>query len=109
MTKESTIRTFLTDEPRNTAAQGEDRSDLARVNAMSEADLERSIAADPDWHGVPQDWYRGAEAVMPRPKVPVSIRLDADVLEYFRGQGRGWQTKMNAVLRAYADAVKRAG
>ena len=69
MTKESTIRTFLTDEPRNTAAQGEDRSDLARVNAMSEADLERSIAADPDWHGVPQDWYRGAEAVMPRPKV----------------------------------------
>lgn len=43
---------------------------------------------------------------MPRPKIPVSIRLDADLVEFFRGQGRGWQTKLNAVLRAYTDAVR---
>jgi uncharacterized protein (DUF4415 family) len=46
---------------------------------------------------------------MPRPKVPVSIRLDADLVEFFRDQGRGWQTRINAVLRAYADAVKGSG
>ena len=109
MTKRNTIKTSSTEDRHSVAAQDVDRSDLARVNAMSEADIERSIASDPDWRDVPRDWYRGAEAVMPRPKVPVSIRLDADVIEYFRGQGRGWQTKMNAVLRAYADAAKKAG
>jgi len=88
------------------AERGEDRTDLARLKAMSDEDLEQSIAADPDWRDVPRDWYRGAEAVMPRAKVPVSIRLDADLVEFFRDQGRGWQTKINAVLRAYADAVK---
>lgn len=109
MTKEGSIKRYSADDLHEMAARGEDRSDLARVNAMPEAELERAIAADPDWRDVPRDWYRGAEAVVPRPKVPVTIRLDADLVEYFRGQGRGWQTRMNAVLRAYADAVRKAG
>jgi uncharacterized protein (DUF4415 family) len=109
MTKEGTIKKYSADELRDMAEQGGDRTDLAQLKAMSEAELERSIAADPDWRDVPRDWYRDAEAVMPRPKVPVSIRLDADLVEFFRGQGRGWQTKMNAVLRAYAEAVKGRG
>lgn len=109
MTKEGTTKTFSADELLDMAARGEDRSDLARVDAMPEAELERSVAADPDWRDVPRDWYRGAEAVVPRPKVPVTIRLDADLVDHFRDQGRGWQTRMNAVLRAYADAVKKAG
>jgi len=88
--------------------RGEDRTDLARLKNMSEAELERSIEADPDWRGVPLDWYRGAEVVKARPKVLISIRLDADLVDFFRGQGRGWQTKVNAVLRAYAGAVKGA-
>ena len=106
MTKGNTIKRYSADELRRMAERGEDRTDLARLKAMSEEDLEQSIAADPDWRDVPRDWYRGAEAVMPRAKVPVSIRLDADLVEFFRDQGRGWQTKINAVLRAYADAVK---
>lgn len=55
--------TFSADELHDMAARGEGRSDLARVNAMSEAEPERSIAADPDWCGVPRDWFCGAEAV----------------------------------------------
>jgi uncharacterized protein (DUF4415 family) len=90
------------------AERGEDSTDIARIEAMSEAELERAIAADPDWRDVPRDWFLGAEAVMPRPKIPVSIRLDADLVDFFRGQGRGWQTKLNAVLRAYAEAVRSA-
>ena len=43
---------------------------------------------------------------MPRPKVPVSIRLDADLIEHFRSSGRGWQTRINAILRAYTEAKK---
>jgi uncharacterized protein (DUF4415 family) len=94
------------DEPLRMAERGEERTDLTRLKAMSEPELERSIAADPDRRDVPRDWYRGAEAVTPRAKVPVPIRLDADLVEFFRDQGRGWQTKTNAVPRAYAEAVK---
>ena len=84
--------------------RGEDRTDFARLDTLTDASLERAIADDPDWQGVPRDWHRGAEAAMPRPKVPVSIRLDADLVDFFRQQGRGWQTKVNAILRAYANA-----
>ncbi|HEY2808491.1 MAG TPA: BrnA antitoxin family protein [Steroidobacteraceae bacterium] len=38
------------------------------------------------------------------PKRSVSLRLDADVLAWFKAQGRGYQTRMNAVLRAFKDA-----
>jgi len=37
-------------------------------------------------------------------KASISLRVDADVLEWFRAQGPGYQTKMNAVLRAFKDA-----
>ena len=41
------------------------------------------------------------------PKASVSLRIDADVLEWFKSQGSGYQTRMNAVLRAYRDAAAR--
>ena len=44
---------------------------------------------------------------MPVPKTPVSIRLDTEVLEWFKGQGRGYQTKINAILKAYMKAQKQ--
>ena len=49
------------------------------------------------------DWSR-AQVNMPRPKQPVSLRLDADVLEFFKSRGRGYQTRINAVLRSYMKA-----
>lgn len=39
------------------------------------------------------------------PKTSVSLRIDADVLEWFKSQGEGYQTRMNAVLRAYKEAA----
>jgi len=41
------------------------------------------------------------------PKTSVSLRVDADVLEWFKAQGAGYQTRINAVLRAYRDATGR--
>ena len=38
------------------------------------------------------------------PKASIALRLDADVLEWFKAQGPGYQTRMNAVLRAFRDA-----
>ncbi len=89
-------------------ARGENRTDLARVKAKTEAELERDIASDPDFADVPKDWYLRAEAVMPVPKRLLSLRLDNDVLDWFKQQGPGYQTRINAVLRAFVqEAGKR--
>lgn len=41
----------------------------------------------------------------PPPKVSISLRIDADVLEWFKAQGEGYQTRINAVLRAFRDEM----
>ena len=42
--------------------------------------------------------------VLPQPKASVSIRLDQEVLDWFKAQGKGYQTRINALLRAYMEA-----
>lgn len=64
-----------------------------------------------DFEGEPEfevDWST-AEVVTPEPKKLISLRLDADVVEFFRSQGKGYQTRMNAVLRSYMEAKRDAG
>ena len=81
------------------------KSDWDRVDALSDADIRRAIRSDPD--AAPElsaSWLRRAKIVLPEPKKAVSIRLDRDVLEWFQRQGRGYQTHINAVLRAYVEA-----
>jgi uncharacterized protein (DUF4415 family) len=53
------------------------------------------------------EFFRDAEIRMPHTKKAVSIRLDEDVLTWFKSQGRGYQTRMNAVLRMYMRAHSR--
>ena len=87
-------------------AHGESRTDLPRVRAKTAPELQRDIADDPDFRDVPENWAATAEAVMPIPKRPLSLRIDDEAVEWFKRQGPGYQTRMNAVLRAY---VKHAG
>jgi uncharacterized protein (DUF4415 family) len=57
---------------------------------------------------VDDDFWRDARVVMPPPgKASVHLRLDADVLEWFRAQGKGHLSRMNAVLRSFMEAHKR--
>jgi uncharacterized protein (DUF4415 family) len=79
--------------------RGESRTDWARVDAMTEAELEASIAADPDDVHEP-DWSQAVLGLLPR-KEHINIRIDADVLAWFRRTGRGYQSRMNNVLRAF--------
>ena len=48
-------------------------------------------------------WENARVVRAPRPKVHTGLRIDADVLDWFKAQGRGWQTRMNAVLRTYYE------
>lgn len=82
-------------------ARGASRTNLALVRAKSEAELAKDIETDPDFRNEPANWYEAAEAVMPAPKRPLSLRLDVDVVDWFRDQGPGYQTRINAVLRAF--------
>jgi uncharacterized protein (DUF4415 family) len=50
-----------------------------------------------------EEFWKNATVVLPRPKAAVTIRLDADLLDWFRRQ-KGYQTRINAILRAYMKA-----
>lgn len=80
------------------------KTDWKALKKLSEAEIEARAAADDDADEL--DWAKTEVKVPPKEKV--SIRLDADVLDYFRRTGRGYQTRINKVLRRYIDA-HRAG
>ena len=74
---------------------------------MSDAEIARGVASDPDTFFPDGEWFRNAKVVMPKPKETVTLRLDPDVLTFFRGEGRGYQTRINAVLKAFVQAQGR--
>jgi uncharacterized protein (DUF4415 family) len=64
-----------------------------------------AAGADPKVPAMPDEgWFRRARLMIPEPKVPVSIRLDREVLDWFKRQGPRYQTRINAVLRAFVAA-----
>ncbi|HYB56770.1 MAG TPA: BrnA antitoxin family protein [Alphaproteobacteria bacterium] len=80
------------------------RTDWKRVRRLTERDIARAAAGDPDAAMTTAADWANARVVWPRGKSPVTLRLDNDVLEWFRKKGRGYQTRINAVLRAFIDA-----
>lgn len=80
-------------------------SDWKRVDRQTDDDIRRAIQRDPD--AAPEldaSWFKRARVVLPEPKQAVSLRLDRDVVNWFKKQGKGYQTKINAVLRTYVDS-----
>jgi uncharacterized protein (DUF4415 family) len=88
-------------------ASMESRTDWKKVAAMTEAELEASIAADPDDIHEELDWTKAIKGLPPRKK-DIHIRIDSDVLHWFKASGRGYQTKINNVLRAFVEARQRS-
>ena len=78
-------------------------TDYARLDAMTDEDIARAVAEDPDAGPLDIDWSK-ARVVMPPGKENVTLRIDRDVLAWFRSTGKGFHTRMNAVLRAYMEA-----
>jgi uncharacterized protein (DUF4415 family) len=83
------------------------KSDLARLRNLSDEEIEASIANDPDWEEFKDiDWSK-AVLVIPPKKKAISIRVDEDVLDYFRKEGAGYQRRINAVLRSYMQQKRK--
>jgi len=70
---------------------------------MTDAQIRAAIKRDPDARPTDAAFWKRARLVMPEPKKPVTIRLDADVVRFFKREPR-YQTKINAVLRSYMRA-----
>jgi uncharacterized protein (DUF4415 family) len=104
MAKKKRIVRHTAEELQAMAARGEDKTSFARAGAVRQGELEASIAADPDEAGLTFDWSK-ASVEMPQPKAVLNMRIDRDVLEYFRRDGRGCQTKINSVLRSYVEQM----
>jgi uncharacterized protein (DUF4415 family) len=78
-------------------------TDWRRLRRASAVNIRKEIEADPEAHATDNEFWKTAEVVMPVPKEIVTIRLDADLLRWFRQQ-RGYQTRINAILRSYMKA-----
>ena len=81
------------------------KSNLERLRKTSDAEIEAQIANDPDFS---DDWNWGdAVLVIPPKKKAISIRVDEDVLDYFKKEGAGYQRRINAVLRSYMQQKRK--
>ena len=82
------------------------RTNLRRVRRTTEASMVKDVDA-PEW--TPEMFARAVVRKGLRPiskKTLLSLRVDADVIEWFKSQGAGYQSRMNALLRAYMEAHK---
>jgi uncharacterized protein (DUF4415 family) len=82
------------------------KTDFARLDALTDADIAEAVADDHDAVPVDSDWTN-ARLVLSPGKDAVTLRLDRDVLDWFKKQGRGYQTRINAVLREFYRARNR--
>jgi uncharacterized protein (DUF4415 family) len=83
------------------------KTDWARVKALTDEEITRAMASDPDWaDDMDIDWSN-AVIVTPAKKAAISIRVDEDVLDFFKAGGAGYQSRMNAVLRHFVSEQKK--
>ena len=74
-------------------------TDWDRLNTMKDADIDTS--------GIPlltESFFNSAELWLPDPQNVITMRIDPDVLAWFKQQGEGYETRINAVLRLYMEA-----
>lgn len=96
----------LIEQPDGTYREAHGTTDWARVSAMTDAEVELRALADMAENNIDPDWPERAAVVMPYAKERITVRLDHDVLAWLKSQGRGYQTRINAILRAYVEKQK---
>lgn len=74
------------------------KTDWHRVKTQTDTDIDTS-----DIPALDPDFFKSAKLRMPTKKASITVRLDSDVLDWFRSQGKGYQTRINAVLRTYME------
>ena len=85
-----------------------DRPGWDHIDAIIDEEL-KAVGLDPDVPRITDEVLRAAALAMPsgETRVPISIRVEREVLDYFKGQGPGYQSRINAVLSAYVRTQRR--
>jgi len=83
-------------------------SDWKRVDALEDRKIDFSDTPELTPEMFARAIVRRGLKPLPR-KAQLTVRIDSDVLEWYRGQGPGYQTRINALLRAYMQERKNAG
>ena len=78
------------------------KTDWERLGRMDDSEIDYSDIPETD-----EEFWKNAKLVIPDQKAKISIRLDKDILEWFKAEGKGYQTKINAVLRSYIEAHRQ--
>ena len=78
------------------------QTDWERVDAMTDEEIDTSEIPPLD-----EEFFRHAQLRIPQTKSTITIRLDSDILEWFKSQGKGYQTRINAILRMYMEAQNK--
>jgi uncharacterized protein (DUF4415 family) len=78
-------------------------TDWKRLGSLSDRQIRRSLERDAEVRPTDSEFWKKTRVVIPAAKQTVTIRLDADLLEWLRKE-KGYQTRINAVLRTYMDA-----
>ena len=86
----------------------ETATDWQRLRRMTDAQAQRGAARDPDNPPGDPAWLAAAHVVEPVKKQAISLRLDPDVVDWFRNTGPRYQSRMNAVLRAFVEHQRQA-
>ncbi len=103
MRKFGSIVQYTSDELAEMIRRGEDETDVARLDAMTEEELEASIdfaeEGEPIW----------SEAIvgLPEPSPSVKVGIDVDIVRWFEAQGQDYRGRINAVLRGHVEAHAR--
>jgi uncharacterized protein (DUF4415 family) len=84
------------------------RTDWAHVASLTDDEIAAAVRDDPDTAPLDIDWSEAVLVAPPRKKA-ISIRIDPDVLDYFKNEGPGYQRRINAVLRSYVDQKQKRG
>jgi uncharacterized protein (DUF4415 family) len=101
MKKDKNIKSYTAAELK--AKRAESRTDLSRVDVITDAELERLVAQDEDERGIQADWTQ-ATLVLPQAKKSVHLRLEREIVAFFKSQGKGHISRMQAVLKAFVEA-----
>jgi uncharacterized protein (DUF4415 family) len=97
----------MTRSSRKSSRPSRGRARLARLRRTTEAGIARTSPAE--LAELPDDFWADPVVVFPVPKRAISLRVDEDVLAWFRAAGPRYQSRMNAVLRSYMAQIRKRG
>ena len=98
---------MLIEQPDGSYRPARDGTDWAALDTLSEEELETAIASDPDDPGNDPTFLEKAKPIYPVPRTRVTMHLDRDIVDFFKRQGAGYQTRIQAVLQSYVEAHRQ--